>query len=362
MTETVPAIALADVVFTEASQAQQTLAWELNGVSWAAPMPIADYVQRERHLSQQALSQEGGTRYWVLHPKGKPEVFIAGCECTRKTIFVRHPGDLVQTTTGYAVAGVFTNPAYRKQGMASHMLRCLQDEMDKDSEASVLYSDIGRIYYAQLGWAPFPSQQATLQLLMEGPFASPAATRPLKIDDLPAFCDRDVADLKARLAAAPASKKTSLSFAPTFPQLAWQLAREDSMTRLLRGRPTKTCGAVTSDGAAWIVWYHDWREQKLKVQRIAVPGPISDADRAAAVTVLLQAALVEASAWNLQKVLVWNPDSVVTRGIKGVGNAHEDVVKVVFNERLDGSIPSLRWKEGKNISMDWVENEYYAWC
>jgi len=362
MTNTVPAAALADVTFTEASPTQQTLAWELNGVSWARPMPIPDYIRRERHLSEQELTRDGGTRYWILHPKGKPDEFIAGCECTRKTIFVRRPGENVQEARGYAIASVFTNPAYRKQGMASHMLRCLQAEMDKDGEASVLYSDIGRIYYAQLGWPAFPSQQATLLLLREGPFASPAATCPLKIDDLPGLCDRDVQDLKARLAAVPASKKTMLAFAPTYAQVAWQLAREEFMTQLIHGRSVEIRGAATADGAAWIIWDHDWREQKLKVLRIATPRPISDDDRAAAVTALLQAAIEEASAWGLRKVLVWNPDETVTLGVKGVGNAHEDVVKVVFDERLDGSIPSLRWKDARSITTDWVANEYYAWC
>ena len=362
MTDTVSITAIADVVFSEASPKQQNIAWELNGVSWAKPMSIPDYIKRESHLSQQELTKNGGTRSWILYPKGRPDEFIAGCESTRKTIFIRRPGEEVQEATGYAIASVFTNPAYRKQGMASHLLRCLQAETDKNSEASVLYSDIGRIFYSQLGWPAYPSQQGTLQLLTEGAFTSPNPARPLKIDDLPALCERDVAHLRERLAAAPKSNKTLLAFAPTFPQIAWHLAREEYMCGVIHRRSIDIRGAAVADGSAWIIWDHDWRDQKLKIVRIASPGQISDDKRAMAVTILLQAALAEASAWGLRKVLVWNPDDVVTLGIKGVSNAHEDVVKVVFDERLDGSIPSLRWRERKSTTTDWVANEYYAWC
>jgi hypothetical protein len=366
-----PKLSPEDVVFTEATPAQQKLAWELNGVSWATPMSIPDYVRRETHLSQQELSKDGGSRYWILHPKGQPNEIVAGCECTRKTIFVRPPGpdSAVADQTAYAIASVYTNPAYRRLGMAARMLHLLQGEMDRDSAASALYSDIGKLYYAQLGWPPFPSQQATLLLLKENAaFASPADTKPLTLNDLPALCARDAAGLRARLSSPDAHEAapgaTLVAFAPTFAQLAWQLARVEFMAGVLHpGREVQRRGAMMPDGRAWVVWDHDWREKKLKIARIAAPGVESGAKLVAAVTALLQAALEEASAWGLGKVLVWNPDVNTTLGIKGVGNAHEDDVKVVFDERIDGSIPSFRWRGGQDTSSTvWVANEYYAWC
>jgi hypothetical protein len=34
-----------------------------------------------------------------------------------------------------------------------------------------------------------------------------------------------------------------------------------------------------------------------------------------------------------------------------------------LEERDDGSIPSLRWREGRPVdNVVWELNEYYAWC
>jgi len=90
-----------DIVFAEATPEQQLLAWTLNGVSWAAPMAIADYVKREAYLASSELAKNGGTRYWVLHLKGKPDDIIASCESTRKKFLIRRPGEDVQTETAY---------------------------------------------------------------------------------------------------------------------------------------------------------------------------------------------------------------------------------------------------------------------
>ena len=62
--ETTPATTTAitkdDVVLAEATLEQRTLTWKLNGVSWAGPMTLEEYIGREQALSETALSANGG--------------------------------------------------------------------------------------------------------------------------------------------------------------------------------------------------------------------------------------------------------------------------------------------------------------
>lgn len=358
-----------EVQFTEASAEQQKLAWELNGVSWAKPMPLEHYIAREAHLSSQDLTKDGRCTYWVLVLKSDPGSIIASCEATRKTIYICEPGRELRIGNSYAIASVYTNPEYRRLGMATIMLRNLQEEMDKDSDASALYSDIGKIYYSQLGWFAYPSPQAILHIMpgkTEGAdqFKSPVNTRPITKEDLPPLCERDEADMKARLSGLPSDGKTHVAFAPSLEQIEWQLARESFMVGVMHpGRQIERRGAMTEDGESWILWDHDWREQKLKILRIVTPEPTTPEKRATDASVLLQAAMEEAAAWGLPRVLIWNPDEAINVAVKAVANRHEGIVTAVFDERLDGSIPSLRWKGGEGTeNVIWEDNLYYAWC
>lgn len=59
-TTTTTAITKDDVVLAEATPEQRILTWKLNGVSWAGPMTIEEYIGREQALSETALSANGG--------------------------------------------------------------------------------------------------------------------------------------------------------------------------------------------------------------------------------------------------------------------------------------------------------------
>ncbi|KAK3363354.1 hypothetical protein B0T25DRAFT_38043 [Lasiosphaeria hispida] len=359
-----------DVVFAEATPEQRQLSWALNGESWAPPLSTSDYLAREEHLSLQELSKDGQCKYWVVYLKGHPRKIIASCESTRKTILISENG-VSREGHGYGIASVYTNPAYRRQGIAAMMLHKVQEQMDRDSDCSVLYSDIGRSYYANLGWPVFPSQQAVLSLTKqpdatENSTFSPsqlARARYLSITQLPDLCEVDELFLSARFDGFPADGKTRISFLPSFAQISWQLAREDFMAEKLLGKSPPNKGAIVDNGRSWIYWSHNWRTKKLKVLRIVHVREATAEQRIDDIKVLLEASVAEASAWGMSEVVVWNPDGETTTGSKAVGNTHLDVVKVFFNERTEGSIPSFRWAGGKDVkSTVWEENFYYCWC
>ncbi|KAK1656026.1 hypothetical protein BDP81DRAFT_414005 [Colletotrichum phormii] len=341
-----------DVKFASATPAQREAAWRLNGVSWAPPMSLENYMAREVALSKTALSSQ--CNYYVLFNPADPEHIISSCEATAKTLLIRDASSsTLREEKAYAIASVYTNPTYRSHGMATLLLNRLKEAMDADSKASALYSDIGLTYYARLGWAVYPSLQVSLIPDDPSVLRKPDGVRYLEESEVPAYCEKDVEILKKKLANLPEDGKTHVAFAPSADQMLWHFTRDSFMAKQLSGRDVTHRGAATVDGKAWVYWDHDFREKKLKVLRVA-------GDPEADVTALLQAAVIEAAEWGLAKVLVWNPDEGVSASAKRVSDRTGGAVRVVFDERLDGSIPSLRWKgEGEVV---WEDNEYYAWC
>ncbi len=360
-------ISLGDVVFTEATLAQRILSWELNGASWAPPMTIEQYVGRETVLSETALSANGGTKYFILHPKTDPNSIVSACEVTTKRALVSGADGSVREVAAYSIASVFTNPRFREQGMASYLLRSVQQAVDATTECGALYSDIGRVYYTRLGWQDFRSPQVLLSFTdaLELPAAEAAVL--LREEDVPALCERDVAALKQRFAAegsdGQSHKTTRFTFLPTPEQLAWHFARDRYVCQTMLGREVVHRGARTADGASWVLWDHDLREKKLKVLRIVADGAGGEEKRRGDIAQLVRAALGEAAAWGLHKVLVWEPSADLAAVATALWRELGPELAVTFDEREDGSIPSLRWKGGKSLDgVVWEDDEYYAWC
>jgi hypothetical protein len=105
-------------------------------------LTLEQYFGRERHLGGRELTSNGRIKYWVLVPRSNPEEIIASCETIEKKALTG-----TKTLTAHAIASVFTNPKYRRQGMAALMLQGLQSWFDGEGESdlSVLYSDIGAV-------------------------------------------------------------------------------------------------------------------------------------------------------------------------------------------------------------------------
>jgi GNAT superfamily N-acetyltransferase len=366
-----------DVVFTEASPRQRILSWELNGASWAPPMTIEQYVGRETTLSETALSRNGGTKYYVLHHKSDLELIVSACEVTAKEGLVAD-SDGYREVSAYSIASVFTNPRFRGHGMASHMLRRVQQVVDEaGAEYGALYSDIGRVFYTQLGWRDFRSPQVLVTLHdnnLEIPSYALDGVSPLSEADVAALCEQEIEAYKKwfqLLARPPHDGMTRMVFLPTPAQLAWHFARDQYVCKTLAGREVVRRGARTADGKAWVYWDHDLREKKLKILKLVTSDSEGDDDwlakRTADTKRLLLAAMAEAMDWGLPKVLLWKP----VGGMEWAPAAAAEIwceygpkVQVALEEREDGSIPSLRWKGGKK-NLEWVvweDSEYYAWC
>ncbi|KXX78421.1 Lysine acetyltransferase [Madurella mycetomatis] len=352
-----------DVVFTEATPHQRILCWQLNGASWAPPMTIEQYVGRETTLSQTALSANGGTKYWVVHPKDDPETIVSACEVTSKKALVSDQ-DGTREIPAYSIASVFTNPRFRERGMAGYMLRKVQEEVDRNTECGALYSDIGRIFYTRLGWKDFRSPHVLFTLAQDLAAPSLDGVTLLSEKEILPLCEKDVAAAKEqfRRLEGTNSGKTHVAFLPTAEQLSWHFARDGYVCKTMLGRDVVHRGAKTDDGSAWIYWDHDLREKKLKVLRIVTCQADNPEKQRMDITKLLLAALAEATKLALPKVLAWSPSAEVSMAAAELWHALGPKLQVVFEEREDGSIPSLRWKGGRGLEDVVWEDEYYAWC
>jgi GNAT superfamily N-acetyltransferase len=361
-----PDLSTDDVVFGEATPHQRILAWRLNGASWAPPMALDEYVGREQSLSETALSANGGTRYWVLHRKGDPEYIVSACETTAKKALVADARGR-RVVDAYSIASVFTNPLCRGRGLAAFMLEKIKQIVDEDTDCGALYSDIGKAYYARLGWPAFPSPQVTLHL-EEGVRLDRLPTRGASLlaeRDVAALCEKDIEALEQKFdgLARDNDGKTHITFLPSFAQCSWHFARDAYVCRAMRRREAEHRGAVTADGSSWLYWDHDLREKKLKIQRIVTRGSDPPEKKAGDVKALLLAALSEAEDWGIVQVLAWSPTQEVTAAVMAIWHEVGEGLQVSFDHRTKMSLPSLRWKGGKDVGeVVWQDNEYFSWC
>lgn len=306
----------------------------------------------------------------------------------------------------HGIASVYTDPRLRGRGYAHRMmeevgraLRTWQRERAAPPEAdgkgsaaaggggagvvgSVLYSDIGKEFYARKGWTPFASTHLALPPLPAGEgegderaVGGEAKLRELQYHDMPELCRDDEVLLRARLeemakaAAAGTEKKTFVAVLPDLDALQWHLMREDYMTQQIFGRTPAVRGALyTGRGAGrrmWAVWTRGYyagvaspKDNTLYILRFVVEDE-GDADGGALAgfRAIVQTARREARDWKTGKVALWSPTPFVRQLAEKSGLEHE------FVEREKESIASLMWYgEGSVDEVEWVAIERYAWC
>lgn len=139
-----------EVVFGQAVNEQLDIIWRLNAKAWAGPLSLESYLERERFLSEQDLNKEGAWRTWALTVSGNPNEIVSSCETFEKKVWY-YENNTMRPATAFGIASVYTNPRYRRKGMAALLLEKLKVWLDSDGEGkvkgvvSVLYSDIGLV-------------------------------------------------------------------------------------------------------------------------------------------------------------------------------------------------------------------------
>lgn len=387
------------------TEAERSKTWAATHPQWGAALDMEAYLRREAYLTTVPMSRNGGITHWILTTvDGEPDArpVLSSCESIRKRCLIAGPGTdgAVRECSAHGIASVFTEPPYRGNGYASKMMALLGPKLGswqgrrlassktdaKDASpppsgraipgggtgceetevaCSVLFSDIGKTFYAKNGWPPYES--CHLSFAPEAGGAARAAARPVGYHELAELCSLDEKLLKARLSRPdPANPKTRVALVPDLDAILWHLMREDYMTTHIFGRTPTVRGGIFGDVGrrVWAVWTRGYygglkrpdEGNTLHVLRLAFEDEeaCDEAYLTEAVGALLALARHEAAEWKVNHVEMWNPSDKVRRLVDGTGVPHE------FVDREKDSIASLMWYGDGEV--EWVANEKFGWC
>lgn len=363
------------------TEEEKLVQFKLNGAEWRGALNLEAYLRREDVLSSQALTRDGGISYWILidtanpnalEPDSKIRLPLASCETYRKRALVWRDGK-VQETVAHGIGSVFCAPHLRKKGYAARMMQELGKELrtyqtgDKECLFTVLFSDIGKSFYAEHGWEPFSSSHISIPGIPSKVQGLPDA-RPLYAEDLVDLCAVDVKLMRRNLESRRRNSNSAVALVPDIDTIRWHHAREEFVGNELYGKFPKIKGAMvgTEKGKRiWCYWtrmYYNAHEAKgntLHILRLVVEDEQQE-NVAEAFAALMAMAQKEAQEWQMAEVEAWNPSAAT---VAAAQKLHPGA-KVV--ERDSESIASLRWypEHSGNVadSIDWVGNEKYGWC
>jgi hypothetical protein len=388
---------------------------------WGPALSHDEYLTREAYLTTVPLAKQCGITHWVLTdssllPDQRP--IFSSCETLRKRAVSCTPGPggepILQDGIAHGIASVFTDPQFRGKGYASRMMQELGPKLSRWQDGhqaangghaggnegddngpgvlfSVLYSDIGKIFYARKGWAPFESSHvsfppvprpASRDELQNGGHTNGSvegkadiAATPIGYHELAELCAVDEGLLRKslvrRVEAAAAgdgqAKKACVALLPDLDTILWHLMREDFMTKHIFGRTPSARGAVYGEVGRrmWAVWtrgYYGGLEKReantLHILRFVIEDENCPEDYLGeGFQSIIQIAQAEAAEWLSQDVQMWNPTPKLKRLVRNSG------IQFGFVDRDSQSIASLMWYgNGRADDLDWVANEKFGWC
>ncbi|KAJ5874053.1 uncharacterized protein N7529_002483 [Penicillium soppii] len=368
-----------DLILVPATASERIASIKLNSVAWKGPLDVETYIAREDHLLRQRLTRDGLT-CWILVDRNEPEdnrTILSSCESYRKTALLAHDGQIEKVAT-HGVGSVYCRPEFRGKGYAKRMLEELSTKLEtwgmekeqrRTSLFTVLFSDIGKKFYAQFGWRPFSSSHMSLPASASG--LDKAVTRDLFAEDVQkTLCSEKVlAQLHDQmLVASQKSSSAKIAILPNFDHYLWHWAREEfyAENMISERSPPVVKGAGDDKAGVYCAWNRNFGElpedNVLYILRWVYDEPTSPAEEQItiqAMAAILRRAQQEAHEWNMSKVEFWNPTPLLQKAVALV----DPKAELVHREKE--SICSLRWtgeQQGLGKDVEWWLNEKYTWC
>lgn len=357
----------ADVVFTHASDRQRETLLRDRAKCECGPLATRDYIHIQGELDDMAFSQ-GRLEYYVLHWHQDPNDVLTSCSVKVRPAFINSSKGTKTVKVG-VITDVFTRPDVRQKGLATVLLRKLQESMDSREggwkiDFSVVYAHVYAPMFHRLGWREYDGSQLRIQVGNLKVACPPEEqVKALNWNDALAVAAEDRRLSRVRHSAIK-DDKIHVQIAPSVEATKWHLVRDSYYNRILGKRYSDRvarCGASSIGDprrdqpvAAW--WVHDLVRRQLIVGKMVLARTAGLEENIAAV---LQMALVEAEAWGLFEVVLWNPSEMVIRGARTL--EEKLGAKVLHEARMD-RLPSLRVHGGQTSHVTWHEMEYYAWC
>ncbi|ERT03194.1 uncharacterized protein SPSK_09231 [Sporothrix schenckii 1099-18] len=432
--------------------------WELTHTMWGNALLLDDYLKREEYLTTVPLAMESGITHWILTDSRRPvndRPILSSCETLRKHAMSAEASTTATVVDGIAhgIASVFTDPAYRGKGYAGRMLEELGHRLEQwqvtspaheevganmmatktDSEGngkgnapktlfSVLYSDIGKTFYASKGWPAFPSTHLSFPPLAlplsetedgAASYTSKAVhsedgsftVTPLGYHELTELCPIDVQLLRARLirratrravlgggSGRPSLAGPSVTLVPDLNTMLWHLMREDYMTKHIFSKTPTVRGAlctlnnapqpggsgvvVEKQRSIWVIWTRGYYSglktlngegNTLYILHVVLEDLDDDFPADPGEVPISQqhvdgfAAIVRMAQG---EAAAWRCGEVQLWNPTPAQRILAERSGIAYKEVLrdKDSIPSLRW-HGKGVSedVDWVANEKFGW-
>ena len=353
--------------------------YSLSFLAWGDALTLPQYLEESAFLTTVPLAKDDGMGVWMLTDKTFAQdqrPILCSCETFRKRAFVTHTKGPFTEVIVHAVASVFCNPKYRGRGYAARLMRELATMLpswqveSRRCVGSVLYSDIGKTYYANLGWHPFPIN-THIELDPIDP-STPFRARELLVTDLDKLCKDDEAMIRKAMISM-SDGKIRMMLVPDLDHMLWHLRKEEFACDKLFGKQPQVKGAIAGQpgNRVWAIWMHRFygdpesvsSDNTLYILRIVTenhdPNVKQREMQFEQMQAVLQAAQIEAAEWKLYCVKLWEPEHMVRETLEGVGIPHRKV------ERKEDNIASLLWfgeGNGKEDTLEWIGIGKYAWC
>ena len=357
--------------------------WKLTSLAWTDALTLPQYLEESAYLTTVPLAKDGGMSLWILVDKTLPpdqRPILCSCETFRKRSLVSDGDGSVTEAIIHGVASVFCDPAYRRRGYAARMMRELTKVLRSwqvkrmPCVGSVLFSDIGKSYYADFGWRPIPNNTHI-------EFEPEVSSTPLKVTkllskDLGQLCLEDETMVRNALTST-SDGKLRMTVVPNIDHMLWHHKKAEFAAQRLFGREPEVKGAVAGQpgNRIWAIWTHRYygdpksasSDNVLYILRLVVESQGSESTHnaeqravlAEQLKAVLQAAQAEAAEWELDHINLWDPTPLERELIGQTGIRHNMV------ERQSESIASLLWygngSDKWNAMPEWVGNEHYAW-
>lgn len=358
--------------------------WKLGSLAWTDALSLPQYLEESAYLTTVPLAKDGVMTNWILTDKNLPpdqRPILCSCKTFRKRGFISdRDGNLTEKII-HGVASVFCDPVLRLRGYGSRLMRELAEILrtfqaeTTMSIGSVLYSDIGKKFYADLGWHPFPINthiELDPSALLEEPRATQILSR-----DLERLCGEDEGMIRKELTSASPNGKIRMMLVPDLDHMLWHHKKEEFVCDKLFRKQPEIKGAIVGQpgNRMWAIWTHRFygdpesasSENTLYILRLVVENrattSASDAEEGDSqveqMRAILQTARAEAAEWKLHRVMLWDPTSLVLELVRRTGIQHRRI------EREHEGIASLLWYgegNGKEDTLEWLGNEKYGWC
>ena len=173
--------------------------WELTAEAWSDALTLPLYLEESNYLTAVPLAKNGGMTNWILTDNcpADQRPILSSCETIRKRAFLKTvDGELTENIV-HGIASVFCDPAYRGRGYATRLLKELsqtlptwQSEAKNPCIGSILYSDIGRNFYAQRGWHPSVNN-SHVEFAPSATALVPSFIKPLRSKNLAQKCQKN---------------------------------------------------------------------------------------------------------------------------------------------------------------------------